>query len=130
MVRICQFHIIQAILRWLNSQLPRRAGSGLEKPRRSRPSKRSEDSDLEEAEGERFSANKELIAAILDAFRELQRCRTAQDWPAAHARFEAAVLLAVSENPATNEKPGVGDKILDYFASTWFNDTWRGTSSH
>ena len=59
-VRLCQFHVVQAILRW-----------------------DCDDGGITKAP--RISS--EVKYEILQSFRVMQRCRTWEDWPAARAQF-------------------------------------------
>ncbi|KAJ6520719.1 hypothetical protein DFH09DRAFT_1426916 [Mycena vulgaris] len=77
-IRLCQFHVIQAILRW--------------------------DSD-HGLQGIGFSLSDDLKFGICELFRSLQRCRTWETWPEAKHIFYLGlnVLLADAEENDTDE---------------------------
>ncbi|KAJ7064679.1 hypothetical protein C8F01DRAFT_1127692 [Mycena amicta] len=92
-IRICQFHVIQAILRW------------------------ERDHDLDK-DDKRVILSVSMKDQLLQAFRELQRCPSSEDWEAHVAVFERAVELLASNKSAARE-------IKKYFRLNWFNIVWR-----
>ncbi|KAF8584271.1 hypothetical protein K439DRAFT_1616877 [Ramaria rubella] len=150
-MRLCQFHVVQAILRWDTDN-----GTAVKKPRLP------------------FYIKYKLIVL----FRVLQRCRTMDDWPATKARFlqdACGVVMSQRSSEADSDSgksggegdeefdehgnPGVisgsnehqgklaqsvsgkqvqGPKtkellarecqqVYDYFCTNWFTDTWIST---
>lgn len=98
-IRLCQFHVIQAILRWdRDRHLPR---------------------DLQERAQPRLSIA--LKRRILYAFREMQRCRQDEDWILYRTQFERSVHRYLQDTPELLES------VLGYFRENWFKLEWRGT---
>ncbi|KAJ7128853.1 hypothetical protein C8R46DRAFT_1331939 [Mycena filopes] len=93
-VRICQFHVMQAILRWERDHGP--GGNHLPRPALSLVRKHQ----------------------LLFAVRELQRCRLIDRWPAYTARFRQR-LEALAEGSATT-----ADHLWGYFEANWFTEEW------
>ena len=73
-VRLCQFHVVQAILRWDCG------GGGVTKAPR---------------------ISSEVKYQILRSFRVMQRCRTWEDWPTTMARFLQETYTIIFSQSAT-----------------------------
>ncbi|KAJ7604744.1 hypothetical protein FB45DRAFT_699245, partial [Roridomyces roridus] len=94
-IRICQFHVMQAILRWERDH----GGSGenLQRPTLSLLRKHQ----------------------LLYAVRELQRCRNPDDWDGYTQRFRQR-LEAIAEGSSTT-----ATQLWSYFEHNWFIVEWR-----
>ena len=115
-VRICQFHVIQAIWVW--------------------------DTDSGER-GANIYISAALKYEILIYFRILQRCRSMDEWPATRDKFYAEVRKAINSqknsaksgkrnakgnNALTQDKKDDQFKFVkDYFDKNWFTDRWLCT---
>ena len=132
-IRICQFHVIQAIIRFATD-----TGGAAKAPCR---------------------ISDQLRDSIVYKFRELQCCRTIEEWPAYRDTFlrvvEELVMTdepeaAASEDAPINrtrksrvasqvdnlrepmtlaEKEGLVAFLHDYFNRNWFTERWIGTQS-
>ncbi|KAJ7108452.1 hypothetical protein C8R43DRAFT_905380, partial [Mycena crocata] len=89
-VRVCQFHVIQAILRWDRDQ-----DTGSARPKLSRPSRDK----------------------LLHAVRELQRCRSDDQWETEVERFRSRIASFADARTTTI--------IMQYFERNWFIPLWR-----
>lgn len=92
-VRVCQFHIIQAICRWDTD-----SGSAASRPpgiaRRDKP-------------------------AICTAFREAQRCRDKADWPVAMSAFETSIREALTTYSSNTKRDVIEYFRKNWWATTW-----------
>ncbi|KAJ7078643.1 hypothetical protein C8R44DRAFT_754809 [Mycena epipterygia] len=95
LIRICQFHVIQAIFRW-----DRDNGDRMEPQQRPSLS----------------VARRHLL---IHAVREIQRCRNPARWNEYVNRFRARVVR-LTEGSATSSQT-----IMRYFEANWFCDEWR-----
>jgi hypothetical protein len=112
-VRICQFHIIQAIMRWVLD--PDAEANG---PTRSGNRKRKKWSKA----GRMLP--RDAMPALLNLFRQLQRCRDteADPWRSALQAFEDDVRqLCEDHNILEKAQP-----VLEYFQKNWWTPVWRG----
>ncbi|KAG8730395.1 hypothetical protein FRC12_020288 [Ceratobasidium sp. 428] len=105
-IRICQFHVVQAILRWLKAS---------HKAPSTKPAKKGS------------KATKSVLVPqdahedILKAFRRTQRARTHEQFLVAQQTFEASI-----GDICTNYGvPEQHDTICAYFQKNWWSTTWR-----
>jgi hypothetical protein len=114
-VRLCQFHVIQALQRWVRDQQRKRRKKQKRKKRRK---KGDVDHDF-------IALPKSAMAKLLDAVRTiLQRCRDIEDdsWDDALIAFRAELeRLCAEEGVPESALP-----IWEYFEENWFVETWRG----
>ncbi|KAJ6503095.1 hypothetical protein DFH09DRAFT_942314, partial [Mycena vulgaris] len=89
-IRLCQFHVIQAILRWERDQ---------------------------DASGARPKLTRKAKSKLLYAVRELQRCRSAEDWEDDVEMFKSRIATFTNRTTKT--------AIIAYFEKNWFVDLWR-----
>ncbi|KAF7334731.1 hypothetical protein MSAN_02371400 [Mycena sanguinolenta] len=94
-IRICQFHVMQAILRWERDGGP----PGEQQARPSLDLRRKHQ--------------------LLWAVREIQRCRDPDQWQEYLDQFWQR-LLYITEGSQTDPK-----MLWDYFEANWFCDEWR-----
>lgn len=106
-VRVCQFHAMDAIQRWLNAS--HTLGEPLQTKKNGRPRKT-------------FLVPKEAHGAIQQAFRFTQRCRDAQDWSTYLNAFESAIEQACAQYGV----PEQSGPILSYFKENFWCTAWRG----
>ena len=113
-VRICQFHIIQAIMRWVLD--PDAEATG---PTRSENKKRKKWSKA----GRMLP--RDAMPALLNFFRRLQRCRDTEldPWRPALQVFEDAVRQLCEDY----DIPEKAQSVLEYFRNNWWTPVWRGT---
>lgn len=104
-VRVCQFHAMDAIQRWLNAAHPVPAHPG--KGSKSRKT---------------FLVPKEAHTDIQRAFRFTQRCREPQDF----ATYLNAFNSAIEQVCATHGVSEQSGPICDYFADNFWCADWRG----
>ncbi|KAK4702091.1 hypothetical protein P7C70_g4134, partial [Phenoliferia sp. Uapishka_3] len=117
-IRLCQFHIIQAILRW-SADSPS-------------PSDRSKKKNIK--------ITRLAKLEILDAFRALQRYRSAQgakevdevfavrseeEWKAAVTLFASRISDLSDVYAEEDESLLWYDHVIGYFEENWFTDEWR-----
>ncbi|EJD36355.1 hypothetical protein AURDEDRAFT_174552 [Auricularia subglabra TFB-10046 SS5] len=95
-IRICQFHVIQAILRW-------HTDSG---------------GNLEEGDNRRPRLSHHEKRQMLVAFRSLQRCRSADAWDQATQLFLATLRTIAGDGAKFRA-------VKNYFESNWFTPFWR-----
>ncbi|CAD7060451.1 unnamed protein product [Tilletia caries] len=96
-VRICQFHAIQAVCRWQT------------------------DSGISGARAKKIPAiNKIDKLVICSAFREAQRCRTAEEWPEHQKKFETAVNKILKKYSSSARSA-----VNSYFNTNWWQSVWR-----
>ena len=105
LIRICQFHIIQAIRRW-DHELT----TGNKKTKGKRRRRKT------------TSLPEKALVDILHAFRSTQRCRNIDDWPEAQAAFENR-LFTVCVNYDVED---LNATLVEYFRENWWCDDWRG----
>ncbi|KAJ6621348.1 hypothetical protein B0H10DRAFT_2215280 [Mycena sp. CBHHK59/15] len=94
-IRICQFHVMQAILRWERDSGP----PGEHQPRPTLSLLRKHQ--------------------LLYAVREIQRCRSADRWSAYLVQFRQR-LDTITEGSSTSS-----DSLWANFDANWFSDEWR-----
>ncbi len=110
LIRLCQFHVVQAITR------------------------------LERDSGDRGSPMRlgvELKAEIIYHFRRLQRCRTMEDWPETEKAFfrnvQRAIVMQGRKENDENQTTSAADMkryqeqydfVYQYFKVNWFTDHW------
>ena len=114
-IRVCQFHIIQAILRWVEERGHGESGK-LSKKTAKRPKKHSGHGKLSLPTG--------AMKEILVAFRWVQRCRNTPNdrWQQAQTIFEANLQwICHSHNCADSL-----NVISKYFQDNWWCNEWRG----
>lgn len=110
-IRVCQFHIIQAIRRWVRDHfLPQRQKKGKPTVKLKRASP---------------SLPTAAMAQLLDAFRAAQRCRVEADWPRHRNIFEQNVRTIC----AAAELASRAASIIQYFRDNWWCAEWRGMHS-
>jgi hypothetical protein len=97
-IRLCQFHVIQAIIRWDRDVYI--------------------NADSREYSNPRLSTS--LKRRVLWAFRELQRCRQEEDWEVYRQTFEARLKRYLENEGA------LFARVLGYFTDNWFTEEWRG----
>jgi hypothetical protein len=112
LVRLCQFHIIQAIQRWVVDR-----GDG---------DKLSDPDNPDSGPAMKIRLSKRAKADLLQEFRLTQRCRDMPDdrWEDALEKFERAVDQLCSNHGISDVAPA----IIEYFRRNWWCDTWRGVS--
>lgn len=108
-LRLCQFHIVQAILRYFNDVA----------------SKKGDDSSIDTTDGNpiRFRLVKEAREKVLVYFRALQRCRDPEEWDDAVEEFQSNVREACQDLNVTDARIVI---LLAYFDLNWLCDEWRG----
>ncbi|KAE8244526.1 hypothetical protein A4X13_0g6526 [Tilletia indica] len=100
-VRLCQFHALQAICRWQT------------------------DSGLSGAREKTMPAIPKVEKLLIcKAFREAQRCRTADEWPEYQKRFEAAVNKILKKFAAATKS-----QVISYFNDNWWQSIWRDVTT-
>ncbi|KAF7965873.1 hypothetical protein HWV62_41176 [Athelia sp. TMB] len=101
LIRVCQFHIVQAIQRWVDERSKKGSKTNKTKPRLS------------------VSAMKDVLVA----FRYLQRCRdTSKDpWNTALSIFEGELRRICTYHGFDNALP----VVRDYFRKNWWSEEWR-----
>ncbi|KAJ9121451.1 hypothetical protein QFC22_002067 [Naganishia vaughanmartiniae] len=112
LVRLCQFHVIQAIRRWVVEHRVLLDGSSSESE------SDAENEEVETAQHEKPYLPRTAMSELLQLFRCLQRVRNGgQEWKDAVDRFAEGVRdLCVSfKLPEEDSK-----KIIDYFEKNWF----------
>ncbi|CAD6925856.1 unnamed protein product [Tilletia controversa] len=92
-VRLCQFHIMQAICRW--------------------------DAEGKSATAKPPSVPRSLKPAICIAFREAQRCRDMKDWPTTLVKFEAAIKEILSKESAATVKQVLTYFAVNWWSPPW-----------
>ena len=110
LVRLCQFHIIQAIQRWMVDR-----GNG---------DKLSDPDNPDGGPAMKLRLSKKAKADLLQEFRLTQRCRDTPDdhWEDALEKFERAVYQLCSNHGVLDVAPA----IIQYFRQNWWCDTWCG----
>lgn len=111
-IRVCQFHIIQAILRWVEER--GRGESG-------KLSKKTGKRGKKGTSNNKLSLSGAGMKAMLEAFRWAQRCRnTSRDpWHQAQTIFEGN-LRRICQADNLNA-------IITYFRDNWWCEEWRGS---
>ncbi|KAK4701657.1 hypothetical protein P7C70_g4573, partial [Phenoliferia sp. Uapishka_3] len=114
-VRICQFHAIQALLRWSTDSSSTRTPDSPKVPRLAK-------------------------LGVLSAFRELQRfkvlrlddetdeeyeARSEAEWDRKAGIFAKEIGIIVGHHIKSGKRQHTYDKIMKYFEDNWFTDTWR-----
>lgn len=111
-VRVCQFHVMDAIQRWLNvshSSLVEHDGKkGKTKSKKT------------------FQVPKEAHADIARAFRFTQRCRQSDDWPTYVHAFDSAIKGICQQHGV----PEQASTITSYFQDNFWCRDWRGGPEH
>jgi hypothetical protein len=140
-MRLCQFHVIQAIRRWDRDHGRRRKKRRTRKPKGTKSKRRkgkkttaqntsNPNSETSEDDGsdDHVSLPKGAMTSLLDLFRHLQRCRADDKDP-----FEPAVQSFESELADLCTAHRVNDTMLTaikkYFRENWFIEEWRGSCS-
>lgn len=110
-IRLCQFHVIQALLRWMQD-----VGSKSD-PNPSDP--------LSTIEGPAvpFAIPKDLRQDILVHFRVLQRCQNAEDWDDTVETFKAELQDQCDQYQLQDHKV---ESLIAFFDRNWFVPEWRG----
>lgn len=111
-VRVCQFHIIQAIRRWNRDSLGASQDS----------KKSSKVSSKKRIENGLPSLPIDALVDVLVAFRICQRCRCAEDWPLTQDVFETSVDHICQEYSIPRTAP----VLKKYFQDNWWCHEWRG----
>ena len=114
-IRVCQFHIIQAIVRWVEERGRGESGKSLKKTGK-RPKKAGD--------GGKLSLPTKAMKDVLEAFRWAQRCRNTADdrWAQAQTVFESNLQrICQSYNCAESL-----NTITKYFRDNWWCEEWRG----
>ncbi|KAG9122185.1 hypothetical protein FRC07_001549 [Ceratobasidium sp. 392] len=106
-VQVCQFHAVQAILRWLHA---------------SHPYLLEKDSTKASKSKQTFTVPEEAHASILQLFRYMQRCRTAEEFPAYQKAFELG-LKRVCDGHGVPKQYGA---VSQYFKQNYWCAEWRG----
>ncbi|KAK0519474.1 hypothetical protein OC834_007366, partial [Tilletia horrida] len=109
-IRVCQFHIMQAICRWDSESKTVKSKAG--------PSSGSNSTGSSLALSK--ALGKEDKASVCFAFRTAQRCRHESDWPATQASFASDVRRYLKHRPAA-----AVDQVLTYFEVNWWTEPWR-----
>lgn len=105
-VRLCQFHIIQAITRW-----------GKAKPSKKKNQQKS-------LSAQYHNLNEEALQEMLVLFWQTQRCCTHQEWP----QFKKAFTDGVN---AISAKHGCNAPVINaYFEDNWWSEEWLGMRSY
>lgn len=109
-IRVCQFHIIQAIRKF---DYDLGAGHASKNARKTGKRPRYQKSLPEEA-----------LVEILELFRSTQRCRDTptHPWSEAQATFEDR-LLSICQNHGVESSVTT---LTSYFRDNWWCDEWRG----
>ena len=111
-IRLCQFHIIQALLRWTTDD---------------------DNSPLKDRKGPRLKIKGKRI--LLDAFRHLQRARSSEPNPTkdqdeqAWSEAKEEFLQTLEDICDKYGSDGMYSKIQQYFEVNWFCNEWRGMRS-
>lgn len=113
LIRVCQFHIVQAIRRWVDE----RAREGM-KDRVYANQKRKK------KKSRAFSLPTKATAEVIVAFRYAQRCRDTADkpWAGYQLTFEGEIGRICTQW----SKEEYADIIIDYFRDNWWSNEWRG----
>ena len=114
-IRVCQFHIIQAIVRWVEERGRGESGKSSKKTGK-RPKKAGD--------GGKLSLPTKAMKDVLEAFRWAQRCRNTADdrWAHAQTVFESNLQwICQSYNCAESL-----NTITKYFRDNWWSEEWRG----
>lgn len=119
-IRICQFHIIQAITRWEVDAHPKVKRH----KHRKKGKKGKKNTSNSETGTEAHNISEPLLVDILDCFRTIQRCRDTPSDPFAVAeqKFNAEVRAACIRH----EREDRIRPLIAYFKDNWFCDQWRG----
>lgn len=106
MIRVCQFHIVQAIQRWVEERSKNGSKTG-HSSKKTKP---------------RLSVS--AMKDVLVAFRYLQRCRdTVEDpWDTALTIFEGELRRICSSHGFKT----AFSTVRDYFRKNWWSVEWRG----
>ena len=94
-IRVCQFHIIQAIRRWNHEHFDKRKNIQGAKKKRG-----AKDNNLP-------SLPLGAISKVLDAFRSAQRCRDPSDWRLYQDRFESNLSQICQEYDRVGSKQDI-----------------------
>ncbi|KAJ9120410.1 hypothetical protein QFC24_005367 [Naganishia onofrii] len=146
-IRLCQFHVMQAIRRWdkgraASEKLARRESAQIEEQSENHGSfstrkvkktdnvngnKRARKASTKIADGKKAildpSLPKEAMSELLELFRKLQRYRAENlDWQSCRDQFEVGVKGMCSRYELVSKMPNV---IMEYFETNWFTDFWR-----
>jgi hypothetical protein len=98
-IRLCQFHVIQALVRW--------------------------ETDGEKRSGESPSLSQAAHVAILHFFRKIQRARTMEELEVRKAAFWLDLDSVLSRYISDEAKAArQRDRLHDYFEKYWFTDFW------
>ncbi|KZV90368.1 hypothetical protein EXIGLDRAFT_837845 [Exidia glandulosa HHB12029] len=97
-IRLCQFHVIQAILRWHTDA----------------------EGNLDDLNPKRPRLTYDQKRQVLDAFRSLQRCRSVSQWSAYVKTFTSAI-----NNIMKKKNRSMANTLIQYFERNWFTDFWR-----
>ena len=114
-IRVCQFHIIQAIVRWVEER--GRGESG-------KSSKKTGKYPKKAGDGGKLSLSTKAMKEVLEAFRWAQRSRNTADdrWVQAQIVFESNLQrICRSYNYAESL-----NAITKYFRDNWWCGEWRG----
>jgi hypothetical protein len=116
-IRVCQFHIIQAIGRWAEGDHKGRAS---EQDRRSGKRGRKKKGLP--------TLSKSALTEVLEAFRYAQRCRNTPDdpWPESQKTFEESLYRICQEHGDLDALKS----ITAYFKENWWCNEWRGWEFH
>lgn len=105
-IRLCQFHLKQAMRRW-QKQCTIKIGG----PRK----------------GGQQALPKEAMESLLRYVEVLQRCRRESDWEDCVNEFNRKVRKLILERYSLGE--AMCQRVLSYFEDNWFDEKWRGESS-
>lgn len=100
LIRLCQFHVIQAIIRF------------------SSQGQTDEDNYDDDDDHTKPKLKQRVKRNLLLKFRELQRCSDRGQWDTYVAKFEAEIDAIVPQEQIAIVK--------QYFRKNWYNDFWRG----
>ncbi|KAG8790885.1 hypothetical protein FRC12_010763 [Ceratobasidium sp. 428] len=106
-VRVCQFHAVQAILRWLHA---------------SHPYLLERDSTKASKSKQTFTVPEEAHTSILRLFCYMQRCRTAEEFPAYQQAFELGLKRVCDGHGVPKQYTAVSQ----YFKQNYWCAEWRG----
>jgi hypothetical protein len=114
-IRVCQFHIIEAIRRW-DYDLGAGRASANDRKTGKRTKKR------------KASLPKEALVEILELFRSTQRCRDtpSHPWSEAQDTFEGR-LRSICQNHGVES---AARTLIIYFRENWWCDEWRGAHAY
>ncbi|KAJ9110930.1 hypothetical protein QFC20_002696, partial [Naganishia adeliensis] len=101
-IRLCQFHLKQAMRRWQKQCTIKIAG-----PRK----------------GGQQALPKEAMESLLRHVEVLQRCPRESDWEEYVSEFNRKVRKLVLERYSLGE--AMCQRVLSYFEDNWFDDRWR-----